>query len=481
MSTESNKSGLQFLRQQRENQALVRLFHDEKLRSVDFSIYETIDEMIYHLGFNGSNIQKKAIANNFSIEDCLGFSSIKSSLRSMLGDEAYKTAIDFFKFHLEALADYFGTEFRGDKTEIAWTIYDNYHHLSVVDFLKFFEMFKLNELKEKTQHINARGINAEFIIDFLNKYLERREKAKKGLIEEARTLNPVDYTKLEPEDKEKIDEFVDKSKRLRIKKMNLASKERELRAKFEANRRIESDWQKLVRCLIKYIFSIINHDESPVEIENKAQNLALKLVDLWKLEFSQIESQQEEKLNEEDFTMNRIEELREAYPDNSYHYADALHIIRNERMNIYISKEYNDYIESDEIKYMRAQSKQLIKTIEKRFSLSAQQYITDSILEFAKLNKCENGSQLIELLSGEADERFKNDKKFFHIASGIARGIGQAFEEDFEKYRIDLLEKDELPLTRNEYLMRRARLYCLKKMKIDIAYGFLNEIEINFK
>jgi hypothetical protein len=410
---EFNSSGIAVLSNQEVNKAIVKMSQDVKLKSINFEHYDTIEALVWHIAIKGTQVQKMSIANSFSLESAQSFLSLKSAVSSV--DDGWKIAIDFIVIELENLAQFFGTEVKGDISSIAWTIFDNYHHLSVIDFIKFFSCCKLGEFKEPFQHISVRGINSEFLIDWLNKFLDKRAEAFENLVAEARKINNFEVSQ------EVAQKIASERLKQQVRENLLLGKEKELRETLSAQESQKSGFQKLFEFFCFEVFSITCSDCKFEDIQQSALELAHKYSNSWIDEFNHISS--------------------------------------------------GEMIESELKKYMSSQSKKIQIKLKELFDMSAQKYISDTIMIYIKDNELEDCSQLVSVLfpESEPDEKFKGDSSFSPVVFSIASSACKVFENDFKKYREKLLDRDELPLSKKDYIMRRARIFCFKTMSADAA------------
>ena len=82
---------------------------------------------------------------------------------------------DFISAQIERLAGFMGCNVPGDVREVAEKILDSFGGLSPLDFIRFFEYCREGKFRKEFQHVSVRGINAEFLFDWLDDYCSERE------------------------------------------------------------------------------------------------------------------------------------------------------------------------------------------------------------------------------------------------------------------------------------------------------------------
>lgn len=164
--------------------AFTRAFEDSRLSSINLHGFACPESVIVDIILNGKGIQLKALARELSFEACLCSPSI---LALIAGEVIYENqAILIIMRLIDRLSKFFEKETMASIEEVAWTIFDNYGYLSVEDFVKFFEFCKEKRYATEYQHIASKGINPEFLLSWLEAYAVEREEAKFELVKVVR-------------------------------------------------------------------------------------------------------------------------------------------------------------------------------------------------------------------------------------------------------------------------------------------------------
>lgn len=130
----------------------------------------------------------------------------------------YKVVIDdVLKPMFVLLCEHFGVQFAGNMDMVAYSILTEFGGLSFADFLICFERVKNGRYRKDTQHIMTRGINAEFIGEWLRQYDEEREEHRAAAYAQYRPDN-IPMSGGSPELSAKIAEYnADKKRQSQIR------------------------------------------------------------------------------------------------------------------------------------------------------------------------------------------------------------------------------------------------------------------------
>jgi hypothetical protein len=80
----------------------------------------------------------------------------------------------------------FGVDFNGDVEFLVHELCDDYGGLSFLDWALFFDRCAKKRYVNDYQHITTRGINSDFLLDWLQQYIASREETFDGLLKDAR-------------------------------------------------------------------------------------------------------------------------------------------------------------------------------------------------------------------------------------------------------------------------------------------------------
>lgn len=149
------------------------LLKHELLRALDLSNYTSAEAIIEAVFFGGSIVQKSAILSTLDASCDLSVPELSTYSRA-IGQEALRAAI------LQC-CDFFGKSFEGNLEQYVVTLYDNYGGLSLMEWMRFFKQATELKFKEDYQHISVRGLNPEFLNDWIEKFCEKRDDIVQSL------------------------------------------------------------------------------------------------------------------------------------------------------------------------------------------------------------------------------------------------------------------------------------------------------------
>ncbi len=148
----------------------------EKHRSFkgfDFSSFENMDSFVMSVFLDSDKVKINALGKNLSIDSTFALSEIKS-----FGIGHQNDIILQLSEHLFLLAESFGVQFQGDTEDLAEDLVEDFGGYSVLDFMIFFSRCKKSKYKNENQHINVRGINREFVYDWITQYDKEKEDVR---------------------------------------------------------------------------------------------------------------------------------------------------------------------------------------------------------------------------------------------------------------------------------------------------------------
>jgi len=138
----------------------------------------SLDEFINNTCTGGSTKQRNALARKLSIKDGLALESTEA-LINKAKDKAVAMRIydKCVADNIILLAESFGCEFRGDLQDVADVLRNSYKYFSLLDWTLFFSYAKDGRYKTEFQNISVRGINLEFLNDWIKQYDSERDEA----------------------------------------------------------------------------------------------------------------------------------------------------------------------------------------------------------------------------------------------------------------------------------------------------------------
>lgn len=152
------------------------LLKHELLRSLDLTKFTSAEAIVETVFFAGSLVQKSAILSTLDATCDLSVPEISNYKRNV-GQEALKASI------LQC-CDFFGKAFEGNLDQYVVTLYDSYGGLSIMEWMRFFKQVTELKFKEDYQHISVRGLNPDFITDWIEKFCEKRDDIVQSLRKE---------------------------------------------------------------------------------------------------------------------------------------------------------------------------------------------------------------------------------------------------------------------------------------------------------
>ena len=217
-----------------------------------FSRYKNASAFLVHVALNGNREQRSEVAKCFDLKSVFSTSEIHPKNQK----DAEFTAV-YLKQEISDLAFDFGVEFKGDVSSMAYDIIQEYGGLTYLDCMKFFYNARMSKYKNDMQHVSARGLTREFLIDWLHKYMDERDIARVSIINEIKESNrPIS-----------IDDTLSCADPLIVKKMQ---KERVVRKKLleRSKRENVSQYNKWAEFWLRNHFVVVG-SKSPIDDFNK--------------------------------------------------------------------------------------------------------------------------------------------------------------------------------------------------------------------
>ena len=185
------------------------IMDDFRLATLPFNT-EPLEQIVLGVMLRGTQSQKSAMMKYLPMEAGLGFPEIH---KIFSGDVTrWDTGVSFIAAQIEKLAAFMGCSIPGDLRELSEFILENYGGLTPVDVVRFFMMCRDGEFRSEFQNVAARGINADFLIDWLNQYCEKRELVWLQLANDSKANNTPVAVDGNPVDRP--DELIAREKRL---------------------------------------------------------------------------------------------------------------------------------------------------------------------------------------------------------------------------------------------------------------------------
>jgi len=149
------------------------VLNHELLKGMNLLQFDTAESIVETIFFTGSIVQKSAILATLDASCDLSMPELKNFQRSV--------AQNALRDSILQCCEFFGKGFEGNLEQYVVTIYDNYGGFSIMEWMRFFDAVTKSKFKEDYQHISVRGLNAEFINDWLEKFGEKRDDIVQSL------------------------------------------------------------------------------------------------------------------------------------------------------------------------------------------------------------------------------------------------------------------------------------------------------------
>lgn len=185
-----------------------------------------IDGLCLDVALCGSIPQRAAFVRNLNTKCVYAMPGIWDTAKK--SSKAFDICSGFIKANITLICDYYGTTYTGNLDSIAYDMIRDYGGLSVLDWMIFFENSKRGKYKTEYQSITTRGINAEYLRDWIGKYIHEREAARIEMNEDCK--NPSGGKSGLNRD---ISEFIEKIEKRRVIREALESDAEMLRREWQ--------------------------------------------------------------------------------------------------------------------------------------------------------------------------------------------------------------------------------------------------------
>lgn len=164
---------------------------DARLKSLDIAGFNSAEELVFHLFVRGSVVQCAALLDHLDATCDLAVPEM-SAINRNVAQEAIISGIT-------QCCDFLGVNFAGDLPVFAATAFDMYKGLSILEWMRFFDGVRKGRWKSDYQNVSVRGLNPEFMLDWLEKFGEQRDHVVQSLRREIpdRSSGDVDVSGLE--------------------------------------------------------------------------------------------------------------------------------------------------------------------------------------------------------------------------------------------------------------------------------------------
>ena len=166
-----------------------KIFADDRLTGINPAGYETLEQYVTFILLNGSPVQRSALLDNLDTLSDIAMPEIKYLSR------APGTAL--LETYIRQTCQVMGCDFKGDLATVVSGLYDDYGGITIIEWARFFQGITQGKFKDEYQSVNTRGLNAEFLRDWLDQFYERRDKIIASLRKDMQAA-PAEYGEFNP-------------------------------------------------------------------------------------------------------------------------------------------------------------------------------------------------------------------------------------------------------------------------------------------
>lgn len=188
-------------------------------------------EIVYRVIKSGTVLERAALARHLSPSMTNFFPSVKTQIGSSF--EALQISIDqIIKPMFLLLADHFGVPFNGDIDSVSYSVLTEFGGLTFADFLIFTERAKTGRYRQEFQHVATRGINADFLISWLEQYVQEKTEDVDEVYRKYK--NPTANTLPDQDFGRKLETYRIEREALQAARSELLRRAQDMRVEFES-------------------------------------------------------------------------------------------------------------------------------------------------------------------------------------------------------------------------------------------------------
>lgn len=144
--------------------------------------------MIRTLCTSGSVTEKMRMTRYLTPKQALALPGIIIESGGSGDSSAYVTITAFLNAHIQDLAQFLGADVMAPVQQLSEAIVEAYAQFSLLDFVLFFNYAKQGLYQNQYQHVAGRGLNAQFLMQWLDLYAEDRQLEIENLRKEAKNF-----------------------------------------------------------------------------------------------------------------------------------------------------------------------------------------------------------------------------------------------------------------------------------------------------
>lgn len=408
--------------------SLIDASNDLRLTEINLEDFEHPTAAIVYIILHGRGVQRQGLARHLSLEACLNRPSLMSLENSSFLSKG--EIIKIIARLIDDLSKYFEVKASQSIEELTWFIYENYKQLSLEDLILFCQYCKERKFTTPYQHINAKGVNPEFLQVWLEKYAGQREERRREITNQFRSQPFA----VDNHSKQFWTETATKFENTILERKKRESNLRDLGLAYKKQ---ESEKSEMAKFQAFFAFEILRfqfeyHSKSDAQLLKIAHEKTADLVKNWESEFnSKIKEPPSKKLNEtgqEELTTDGFQNVLTS--DGAY-----------KRIRI-------PAITLD--KYVNSKKRQFIyQTDKKRAGIFPLDMLRNGLTQLIEKRNISVGHELISTLYSTPQN--KTDESLFSAQNRVIIRTEKMMSNDFKKYEDGMVNDKSIYLSKEKY------------------------------
>jgi len=155
-----------------------KIFTDERLSATNPALFETLEQYLTEILLHGTPVQRNAVLDALGTNCDISMPEIR-----YMGMTAGTSLIQ--KYIVET-CQILGCDFKGDLPTVASMLYDDYGGMTIIEWARFLQRVAKGDFKDDYQSVNTRGLNAEFLRD----WIEQLDTVRSDIVQKLRKELP---------------------------------------------------------------------------------------------------------------------------------------------------------------------------------------------------------------------------------------------------------------------------------------------------